>query len=65
MDSSVPVRLPLVVRIAIGLIAAICAVLIPGEAGRLMTCPLPVRRPRGRAASPLDAAALGYASPTA
>jgi hypothetical protein len=43
-----PARSPLIVRIAVGAIAAICAVLIPGEAGRLMTTPLPTRIPRGR-----------------
>jgi hypothetical protein len=39
-------------RIVIGVIAAVCAVLIPGEAGRLMTTPLQVHRRTGtRAAS--------------
>lgn len=40
-------------RIAVALIAAVCAVLIPGEAERLMTTPLLAgRRARTGAASP-------------
>jgi hypothetical protein len=49
---------PLWCRIALGVLAAICAALVPGEAQRLMSTPM---LPRRGAASPLTAAPLRYA----